>query len=38
MFGSILKKALPVIVANAPAIIAMFKELKRALKKPAPKA
>jgi hypothetical protein len=39
--NSILKrlaKAAPVIIANAPAIIAAAKEVKKALKKPASKA
>ncbi|HEV2079800.1 MAG TPA: hypothetical protein VGR19_07890 [Allosphingosinicella sp.] len=38
---SILKraaKAAPVIIANAPAVIAAAKEVGRALKEPAPKA
>jgi hypothetical protein len=38
---SILKrvvKAAPVIIANAPAVIAAAKQVKKALKKPSPKA
>jgi len=30
-------KAAPVIIANAPAVIAAAKEVKEALRKPAPK-